>query len=1612
MQKVAPGFMLVMSGTARTRRPWRVPAVAVAALLALGVAAAFAAPVSAETIVNSSITTNTTWTAAGSPYVLQKGISVKTGATLKVEPGVTVAFAGQYRLGIEGSIKALGTSSNPITFTSTAALSGSGAPGQYGGINIWSGTSSFSYAHFFYGAKGSGGYYAYPELQGYGGSVTVDHGVFEHNEYSGVGADGGAVALSYTTIANNGDGVAAVGSGEQLTITHSTISKNVQDGAFFDLTTVGPSFSYDTIAENGSHGIHLDQNCTSALSTFAHGEYNNIYANGPSESPQDQLYALYHEPVYHCSQMPVDWRNNYWGPDVYYYFNDPRCASTATPYQGHLAYTWSKPAHEYQTPVGPLSSNAPLYSEKVEGKTLYYSCSWDLFAIGPGEFLTSPVPNAGATPGTGSPQPAPPIFYGGGSEGGASEAAPNLNSASCGDPVNCVTGNLAESYRDLTVRGLNHGLTLSRTYNSEAGAQGLHGPFGYGWSSEFGQSLSLDPSGEAATVTNADGSEVTFTKVGESFTAPAWVQATLSKTGEGTYRYTLPNQRVFSFSSAGRLMKIEDRNGNTTTLAYNEAAQLETVTDPSGRKLSFAHNGEGLIERIKDPMGHVVKYAYEGGNLATVTEPGEETPRWQFKYNSAHELTTITDGRSGTVVNEYDAAERVIAQTDALKRKTTWSYEAGDTRVTAPTSVTDIQFANNLPMQITRAYGTASAATTKYEYDSSDNAIKVTDPDGHATKYEYDGEGNRIKTVDADENETKWTYDSRHDVLSVTTPRGETTTIKRDAHGNAEAIERPAPGSKTQISKYKYDAHGDLEQVTDPLERVWKYEYDSSGDRTAEIDPEGDKRTWSFDEDSHVISSVSPRGNVEGAEASKYTTKIERDAQERAIKITDPLGHATKYAYDGDGNLEKLTDPNGHTATHIYDADNELTKVQAPNGDVTETGYDEAGRVVSQTDGNKHTTKYERNPLGEVVEVIDPLSRKTIKEYDKAGNLTTLTDAAERTTTYKYDPANRLTEVSYSDGKTPTVKYEYDRDGSRSKMTDGSGTSEYHYDQLDRLTESTNGHGEAIGYEYDLGNEQIKLTYPNSKAVTYAFDKAGRLEKVTDWLAHTTRFSYNADSQETSAVWPTGTGEEDKYTYDEADRLAKTEIDKAAEALASLAYSRDNDGQLKAVNQTGLPGEAETTYNYDENNRLTSAGTTTYEYDAANNPTKVAASTNEYDAAEELTKGTSSTYSYDELGERTKATPGSGPATAYTYDQAGAMTSVTRAEEGGAAAIEDTYVSDGNGLRASQSSAGSTSYLSWDVNGALPLLLSDGTYNFIYGAEGQPVEQIDSEGRVLFLHHDWQGTTRLLTSTSGAIEGAASYDAYGNITGRTGSATTLLGYDGQYTNSDTGLIYLRARSYDPATAQFLTTDPAKAVTREPYGFAAESPLNFADPSGLSFWSDAESVGAGFVNGVEKTTAGVGEGVEEVGNFGAGVADRLTGGLSTEGLEELGVHPDTCSVGFEAGKVAGYGGLLVPGLGEEEVATEGIYVIEGAEGTYVGQSGEIATRLAQHVASGRFTQAEVDAAMRISVSGGRVAREVAEQQMIDSLGGIKGLLNLRNPIGPQRLGLMPQPYSRF
>lgn len=70
----------------------------------------------------------------------------------------------------------------------------------------------------------------------------------------------------------------------------------------------------------------------------------------------------------------------------------------------------------------------------------------------------------------------------------------------------------------------------------------------------------------------------------------------------------------------------------------------------------------------------------------------------------------------------------------------------------------------------------------------------------------------------------------------------------------------------------------------------------------------------------------------------------------------------------------------------------------------------------------------------------------------------------------------------------------------------------------------------------------------------------------------------------------------------------------------------------------------------------------------------------------------------------------------------------------------------------------------------------------------------------------------------------------------------------------TGYTYLRARYYDPNTGQFLTRDPLEVVSRQPYQYAWNNPVNFTDPRGMlpdigGFFDDFAWKIAGFADTV-------------------------------------------------------------------------------------------------------------------------------------------------------------------
>jgi RHS repeat-associated protein len=180
--------------------------------------------------------------------------------------------------------------------------------------------------------------------------------------------------------------------------------------------------------------------------------------------------------------------------------------------------------------------------------------------------------------------------------------------------------------------------------------------------------------------------------------------------------------------------------------------------------------------------------------------------------------------------------------------------------------------------------------------------------------------------------------------------------------------------------------------------------------------------------------------------------------------------------------------------------------------------------------------------------------------------------------------------------------------------------------------------------------------------------------------------------------------------------------------------------------------------------------------------------------------------------------------------------------------------------------AGVTTTFTWDDE-STPNLLSDGTTSYLYGPDGLPIEQTSASGTNWFVH-DQIGSTVELLNAAGAIAGGYSYTPYGVPT-HTGTATTPLQYTGQYTDAESGLVYLRARYYDPGTAEFLTLDPMVAQTGTPYAYTGDDPINGTDLNGMCGWACW--------------------GIEIVGNLGIGAQDVaeewFSGGAASVAIPE-------------------------------------------------------------------------------------------------------------------------------
>jgi hypothetical protein len=183
----------------------------------------------ASTIVDGDITANATWTKTGSPYEVTTDISVVAGATLTVEPGVEVRFRQYASMDVAGTLIAIGTVSEGITFTGTTAQ-----PGWWDGISI-SGTwdnfnqgSMLDHVTIAYGGYG----YGYANLYLYFATVTLTHSSLQYSGADGLYSHaGGVVRVSDTSFSGNqGYAVHFYDGSANPVLSHLTATNNGYDG--------------------------------------------------------------------------------------------------------------------------------------------------------------------------------------------------------------------------------------------------------------------------------------------------------------------------------------------------------------------------------------------------------------------------------------------------------------------------------------------------------------------------------------------------------------------------------------------------------------------------------------------------------------------------------------------------------------------------------------------------------------------------------------------------------------------------------------------------------------------------------------------------------------------------------------------------------------------------------------------------------------------------------------------------------------------------------------------------------------------------------------------------------------------------------------------------------------------------------------------------------------------------------------------------------------------------------------------------------------------------------------------------------------------------------------
>jgi RHS repeat-associated protein len=584
---------------------------------------------------------------------------------------------------------------------------------------------------------------------------------------------------------------------------------------------------------------------------------------------------------------------------------------------------------------------------------------------------------------------------------------------------------------------------------------------------------------------------------------------------------------------------------------------------------------------------------------------------------------------------------------------------------------------------------------------------------------------------------------------------------------------------------------------------VESFTYDAFGNLTRAVNRDGTIVNYVNDDRGLPITATDSFG----------TTEFTYDVNQQLTTATNPAGGVTRLTYDDSGRITSLQNPAGEITQLEQNAVDQLMEITAANGLTYAFGYDALGRVASLTDTAGRTRSY---------------------EYDAASRLVRLVNRANRSVLYDYDEDGNVETISYADGEIQTATW--DAVGRLVSIADPDTIVEYGYnDANDLVSERTRGNNGVLlpdvtlAYTTDDNGRRLTSSGPGG-VIAYTYDARGRVTSLRDPADGLFAFAYDASDRLTSLSRPNGVN--DVLSYRE-NRVTVRNAAIGGVLRSRAEYLLDSIGRRTSL--TDLDGAH--AFAYDLADRLIAAAhpaasglsAESFAYDAVGNRTSWTGSPSGsvvHDAALQLTRDGTYDYTYDADGRLTQRRErATGGITRYAWSDAARLTATT-APDGTISA----YRYDAFGRRLEANDGGTVRrfvYSGWNLRNEFDAVNAlRATY--ISGVFPDSVYEIVRDGARYYPLFDGVGSVTTLTDGAGASIGRVRYSAFG-VAESSGVTEVAVSFTGHQFDVATGLIYARARYYDPALGRFISQDPEFAVN--PYVYALNAPLDLTDPTG-------------------------------------------------------------------------------------------------------------------------------------------------------------------------------------